>query len=99
MAEGLREQAGRGLDDLLTGLDDGEIDAADARRVVVDLLDALIPSGPFEGLERKLLETAVGGIADLVARTRRARGPERLRRRAARLRERAERLERRADEG
>jgi hypothetical protein len=86
-----------GLGALLDGLDDGDIDAGDARKVVIDLLDALIPSGPFEGVERALLTTAVNGVASLVKRAKVGRDPDRLRRRATRLREKADRLEKKAN--
>lgn len=95
----VKGQVKEGLGALLDGIDDGDIDAGDARKAVIDLLDALIPSGPLEGVERAVLTAAVNGVASLVTRARGGRDPDRLRRRAARLREKAERLEKKASGG
>jgi len=88
----LRKRARGDVEALIEGLEGGEIDGSDARKAVVDLLDALIPSGPLEGVERALLTAAVNGVARLAQGVRGGRSPERLKRRALA----AERLERRA---
>lgn len=94
----LRDEAKKGITSLLTGLEDGEVEPEEARQAWVSFIDALIPSGPFEGVERVAIEAVIGSIIGLVQRARSGRNPDKLRRRARRLRERAERLERLAEE-